>query len=155
MKSINKMSWLAIIITIALIIWATVFTGSAQFKRSSNDEGFCNPNRVPGTYSFMAWGTILPDHPLGFPAGPYNSAGSVTLYNDGTYDLSANTTYNGTPVVENFEGSYTVSSQCVVTLKFGTPEIPLSVTYSGNQGTQGYAVILLPKSNVSLLSIRQ
>ena len=90
---------LFVIAVIALsVIWAVSLQGTPQANAQDNR---CNTSNVAGSYAYTAFGTILPGQPLGAPAGPYTTAGVVTLNKDGTYSLRAHTSYSGTFLEEN------------------------------------------------------
>jgi hypothetical protein len=150
------MKWAGVIvitIVVAIIVWAATSQSSAQKKESFVAQRNCNTFNLAGNYPYSAFGTILPDHPLGYPPGPYNSAGIVTLDPSGNYTASAKTSLSGTMIDEEFSGAYTIGQDCSVTLMSG--EVPITITYGTDDRKLIYGVVLLPKTNISIIGARK
>lgn len=149
MQNLFKMSSFTIVVTIALVVWAAAFSGSAPQTVAPEISKGCNTHSLAGTYAYSAFGTIHPDHPLGFPPGPYSSAGVVTLKADGTYSLVTTTSLNGTIIPESVTDEYEIGENCEVTLMF--MGFPYTVTYTSRDRTEIFGIVLVPKTNVTII----
>lgn len=143
------MSPFIIVVTIALVVWATAFSGSASRSGAPGISKGCNTHNLAGTYPYSAFGTIHPDHPLGFPPGPYTSAGIVELKADGSYSLTAKASLNGTIIDESVTDVYTIGDNCEVTLMY--LENPYTVTYTSEDRSHLFGIVLVPKTNVTII----
>ena len=132
------------------VIWAVSLQGTPQASAQGNR---CNTYNVAGNYAYTAFGTILPGQPLGAPAGPYTTAGVVTLNQDGTYDLRAKTSYSGTFLEDNISDVYTLDDACAVTLMYN--EIPFTITYTTEDRKDIFGIVLVPQTNIAIIGSRK
>lgn len=154
MRSIDRIGILAIVLTIAVVIWAAADRGTAQEKSDFRDDCNLNASSISGIYSHSASGIVHPGNPAGMPAGPYSSVATSTLRWDGTYTLNAKTVYNGLPAMnENVEGTFTVEG-CGVTF-FNEEEIPVVFTYSNSSHMMVHGLSLIPGTNITYLITRK
>jgi hypothetical protein len=103
MKYAMGKSVLAAVFAIGLVV---VLAGA-----SYADDGGCSLARSAGKYSFTDTGTIV-------GVGQRAAVGVFTLDGAGNLiDGSATSSLNGSIAVETFNGTYTVNSDCTLTLK--------------------------------------
>lgn len=155
MRYIDKIGILAIVATIAVVIWAAASSSTAQEKMDLSDNG-CSltTGSVSGIYSHSASGVVHAGNPAGMPAGPYSSVATSTLRPDGTFTLNAKTVYNGFPAVnETVNGTFEVDG-CGVTF-FNDDEIPVVFTYSNGSHMFVHGIGLIPGTNFLYLITRK
>ena len=82
--------------------------------------GPCTAHDLNGTYAFMANGSVLvPGAPI---SGPFSRIGSLVFDGAGKVKASTLALYNGINFgVESFPGTYTVTSDCALTLNMLVP----------------------------------
>ena len=150
MRSIRIIGLFVITVITLSVIWAVSQQGTPQASAQGNR---CNTFNLAGNYAYTAFGTILPNHPLGFPAGPYTTAGVVTLKQDGTYSLKAHTSVSGTFFEENVSDVYTIDDACAVTLMYN--KTPFTITYATEDRKDIFGIVLVPQTNVAIIGSRK
>lgn len=153
MRNTRILGLFAFAVIVAALVWVASPPGSAQEKSSFAPGNRCNTSNLAGDYAYTAFGTILPDHPLGFPPGPYTNAGVVTLKKDGTYDLHARMSISGTILEEAISDDYTVDESCAVTLMYAG--MPFTITYTTEDRKDIFGMVLVPKTNVAIIGSRK
>lgn len=153
MRNTRIFGLFAIAAIIAVFVWAATLPSTAQNKASFAPGNRCNTFNLAGNYAYTAFGTILPDHPLGYPPGPYTTAGVVTLNQDGSYDLHARTSVSGTFLEESVSDVYTIDESCAVTLMYSG--MPFTITYTTEDRKDIFGIVLVPKTNVAIIGSRK
>ena len=71
----------------------------------------------------------------------------------GNYTVDGITSYNGVITPEHFEGTYEVGDDCQVTFFVG--ELPAVLGIFANNRSESRAMVLIPGTNITLLTIRK
>ena len=153
MRNLRIFGFVVVAVISAGIISVASFQDRAQANSPVASDSRCNFSNLAGNYAYTAFGTILPDHPLGFPPGPYTTAGVVRLNQDGTYDLQARTSVSGTFLEESVSDVYTIDDNCAVTLMYSN--IPFTITYTSEDRKDIFGIVLFPKTNISIIGSRK
>lgn len=92
------------VLAVALIVAGLALWDGTPTVEAQKELG-CNTANVAGTYSYAAFGTTHPGNLGGFPPGLYNSVATLYLDGMGNYTVTAETSYNGVIVNEQFDDS--------------------------------------------------
>jgi hypothetical protein len=147
-----KIGLMGTLLGVALIIWAAAPRGAAVANAAGGPAN-CNVANVAGTYAYAGFGTIFEGNAAGFPAGLYNTASTLKMDGAGNYTVDGITSYNGVITPEHFEGTYEVGDDCQVTFFVG--ENPAVLGIFANNRSESRAVVLIPGTNITLLTIRK
>ena len=101
----------------------------------------CTAADLKGTYALSLSGLVVPGSPI---SGPFGRIGQVVA--DGAGSISATTiaSYTGAVLRENFDGIFTVSSNCHVTLLTQLPPpVGLPIKIEGKISADGSEVTLM------------
>lgn len=156
MQKIIKIGIPVFLVCVAIVIWAVAFSGEtprADAQRlPPNWNSPCNTANVAGSYSYAAFGSVG-TNPFGFPVGPYNSVAILRLDGAGNYNIKAKTSYNGTVIDEEFNGTYIVGENCAITYMYlGLPAV--YAVFTGNRH-EARAVWTLQGLNITGLTVKQ
>jgi hypothetical protein len=149
MKTLRWIGVIALTVLVTVVIWTATVDSSAQKVDNFAAGGTCNTYNLAGAYPYSAFGTILPNHPLGYPPGPYTSAGVVYLDAAGNFTATAKTSLSGEFTDEQLSGTYTIDENCAVTLIY--MDFPLSITYATADRKFIYGIVTVPKTNISII----
>ena len=79
------------------------------------DLRFCSTADVNGSYQLSLGGTILQPKSI---AGLYSDVGRISTDGNGNFTATQTSDYNGGVVQETYQGSYSVSADCIVTFNY-------------------------------------
>lgn len=151
MKKTHKIILALSVICAALLIWSVGFSGNAP-RASAQKDDQCNTANLSGEFVYGAFGTILPQNPVGFPPGSYNSTAKLVHDGSGNYTVTAKTSYNGVIVDEQFTGTYSVDEGCRVTYFYQNAPAVYAI-FTGNR-KEARGVSTIPGTNISYLTVR-
>jgi hypothetical protein len=106
------------------------------------DIKWCTVADLNGTYQFELTGPVLPPVPF---AGPFARLGRLVGFGDGNFAVTSTASYNGAIVVENFPGTYTVTSDCRFEMKatLTTQAGPFPIKIEGTFADKGKTASLI------------
>ena len=92
----------------------------------------CNVGTFNGVYSLVVTGQIINEPSVPIPPGPVSRVGRAVSDGNGNVTFQQLGSYNGVPSDESATGSYTVSSDCVITFIISAPPpVSFPVTFQG------------------------
>ena len=103
----------------------------------------CSTKDVSGTYTFLANGSVLvPGAPI---SGPFSRVGYFTADGKGGIHISTLALYNGINFgLENFGGTYSVTSDCAIDLHVAVPQpVNANAEFKGQVAEGGDDVVFM------------
>ena len=129
-----------------MVLMLTVPTGTEIIGQHIKQEiAFCGVSDFKGSYQVDLTGTVSG---TGFYAQPANIAGQFRQLGrlesdgDGRFSASVFSNYNGRIVQESFAGTYAITSECFVTLKYNSVSAGKTITIYGAVGGHGEIVMV-------------
>jgi hypothetical protein len=118
-----------------MVLMLTVPQGTVIIgQHIKQDLLFCGLNNFSGAFQVDLTGTIARPQQL---SGQYRQLGRLVSDGDGNFTASLITNYNGNIVPETVTGTYTLNSECFLTLSYPSVSAAQTVTFSGAVGGHG------------------
>jgi len=129
-----------------MVLMLTVPTGTEIIGQHIKQEiDFCGVGDFKGAYQVDLTGTVSGTGFYAQPAqiaGQYRQLGRLVSDGDGNFSASVYTNYAGRIVPETFSGTYTITSECFLTLTYTSVSAGATLTLYGAVGGKGEIVMV-------------
>jgi hypothetical protein len=129
-----------------MVLMLTVPTGTEIIGQHIKQElSFCGPADFKGAYQIDLTGTVTGTGFYAQPAqiaGQFRQLGRMVSDGDGNFSASVFTNYAGKITPETFAGTYSITSECFVSLKYRSVSANAPLTIYGAIGGHGEIVMV-------------